>query len=98
MQDNLDIIYQWAVNNNMKWNDNKFQTMRIGKNNRMKEDTLLFTPKYDNVIEVKETIKDLRVLIDDDMRYNSQINSAISKANKKLGWVLRTFWTRSVDS
>ena len=77
--------------NNMIWIDSKFQMLRIGRKNELKKDTLSFTPKYNDIIEVKNTIKDLGVLIDDNMTYQSQMNKAISKANKKLGWVLRTF-------
>ena len=71
--------------------------LRIGRNEELKKDTLFFTPKYNDIIEVKTTIKDLGVLIDDNMTYQSQMNMAISKANKKLGWVLRTFRTRSIE-
>ena len=81
----------------MKWNEVKFQMMRFGKDTELKENTDFFTPEYEERIEEKNTIKDLGVLVDVDLRYSSQIMSAVSKARRKLGWVLRTFRTRSVQ-
>ena len=69
----------------------------MGKNCDLKDDTLLFTPNFAQVIDRKNTIKDLGVYIDDDLTYNSQLNSAISKANQKVFWVLRTFRTRKLE-
>ena len=62
----------------------------------LRENTKFFTPNYEELIDEKDTIKDLGVLIDFNLRYKSQIMSAISKARRKLGWVLRTLRTRSV--
>ena len=70
--------------------------MRLGKDEVFKQNTNFFTPNYEDMIEEKETIKDLGVLVDSKLWYGSQIMSAVSKARKKLGWVLRTFQTRSV--
>ena len=96
LQENLNNVYQWADTNNMRWNEVKFQIMRLGKDEELKENTKFFTPNYEELIDEKDTIKDLGVLVDSNLRYKSQIMSAVSKARRKLGWVLRTFRTRSV--
>ena len=70
--------------------------MRFGKDEDLKENTDFFTPNYEDRIEEKDTIKDLGVLVDVNLKYGSQIMSAASKARRKLGWVMRTFRTRSV--
>ena len=43
LQDNLDKIYLWERDNNMKFNGNKFQILRYGRNKKIKEDTCYFT-------------------------------------------------------
>ena len=43
--------------NNMRWNDGKFQVLRVGPNKNIKEDTLLFSPRYENIIDSKECMK-----------------------------------------
>ena len=80
----------------MRWNEVKFQMLRMGKNIELRDSTNFFTPNFEEMIEEKETIKDLGVLVDTDLRYSSQIMSAVSKARRKLGWVMRTFRTRSI--
>ena len=51
----------------------------------------------EDVIEEKIHIKDMGILVDTDLRYKEQIKSAVSKANKKASWILRTFSNRNVD-
>ena len=47
-------------------------------------------------MEAKPLIKDLGILVDDEVRYEEQLYKAVSKAKQKAGWVLRTFSTRDV--
>ena len=93
----LNQIYNWATENNMRWNDMKFGLMRFGKDQCIKEDTILFTPGFENVIDYKEIIKDLGIKIDPELSYETQIKNAVAKAQRKSGWVLRTFKTRTVE-
>ena len=93
-QQDLDQIYSWAHSNKMKWNNLKLQLLRLGPDNQLKEDTLLFSEFHDQVVVESQTVKDLGVLMDRDLSYKAQRESAISKANRKAGWVLRTFRTR----
>ena len=97
LQNNLDKIYSWACDNNMRWNNGKFQILRIGSNKELIEDTLLFSPDYENVIESKSFIKDLGILVDTDVRYCEQMDAAVRKSNKKISWIFRTFSTRNID-
>ena len=41
-QEKLNMVYKWAEDNNMLWNKLKFQLLRIGRNERLKDDTVLF--------------------------------------------------------
>ena len=96
-QQDLDQIYSWAHSNKMKWNNLKLQLLRLGPDNQLKEDTLLFSEYHDQVVVESQTVKDLGVLMDRDLSYKAQRESAINKANRKAGWVLRTFRTREQD-
>ena len=60
----------------------------------MKENTLIFSPKYQEIIERKEVIKDLGILVDQDINYKAQYDAALSKTRQKYSWVLRTFSSR----
>ena len=81
----------------MRWNRDKFQLLRVGPNREIKESTYLFTPDFEDVIEEKNYIKDLGILVDSELRYKEQMKLAVSKANKKASWILRTFGNRSVE-
>ena len=50
-----------------------------------------------NVIKEKEHIKNLGVIISDDLTWSKHITEVVSKATVMSGWVLRTFSTRDRD-
>ena len=81
----------------MNWNNHKFQQIRLGNNHNLKEDTLYFSPEMTNVIEVKEYVKDLGILVDDKVKYNHHLQKAIAKTRQKIGWITQTFKNRSVN-
>ena len=87
LQKVLDNIYEWATSNNMNWDDHKFQQIRLRKNHNLKEDTLYSLPEMTYVIEVKEYVKDLGILVDDKVKYNHQLQKAITKTRQKIGWI-----------
>ena len=96
-QSELNEIYTWATRNNMVWNKLKFQLLRLGKNSNITENTSLFTPDFQDIIERKECIKDLGIMVDDQVSYSIQKQKALMKAKQKIGWILRCFKTRSVS-
>ena len=56
LQEELDILYKWADENNMKFNGKKFQVVRYGKNENLKNETLYFTENTENIVERHETV------------------------------------------
>ena len=60
LQSDLQQIYQWTDDNNMELNDIKFELLRYGQNQLIKEQSSYTTPTG-KVIETKETVKDLGV-------------------------------------
>ena len=80
----------------MKWNASKFMALRMGANNSLREDILLFTPDFDTPIEETEEARDLGVTMDHCGTFRSQREKANAKTNQKAGWVLRVFRTREL--
>ena len=85
----------WAKENGMKFNGNKFQVMRYGPNESLKEDTMYFTEEMNEVIEQFETLRDLGVIVSDDATFDAHIDHVVKKVRQKTGWVLRTFYNRN---
>ena len=56
----------------------------------------IYKPERLQDIEPKPCIKDPGILIDCDMKYNSQLQRAVSKTNAKAVWILRTFDCRDI--
>ena len=57
LQDDLRTVYKWADTNNMKFNANKFELLRHGKEQEIKSSTTY--KSYDNSnIDDKEQIRD----------------------------------------
>ena len=44
-QDDLNTIYNWQQENNMLFNGNKFELLRYGTNEEIKESTIYLTPE-----------------------------------------------------
>ena len=96
LQEDLAAVFRWAGDNHMRWNDLKFQVLRLGTNHQIIEDTTLFSPDFGEVVEAKDTIKDLGILVDRQLSYVEQLYKAVNKTKQKAGWVLRTFSTRDI--
>ena len=95
LQDDLEELYLWASENNMKFNGSKFQLMRYGTNENIKEDTIYFTEDMSEVIDQSESVKDLGVIMNNKANFNDQVQKALKKARQKMGWILRTFNSRN---
>ena len=76
----------------MTFNDTKFNLMRYGTN----ED--LIQNKYNNpsgeVIKKEGTVKDLGVLMSDDLTFSDHIDKITTKCRKLVYWLFRVFNTR----
>ena len=58
-QENLDKLYKWEEENKMKFNGKKFQLLRYGTNDDLKNNTVYFTGHMEEVIEQFSSIRDL---------------------------------------
>ncbi len=93
LQNDLDVIYDWAEENNMSFNDTKFELIRYGKNCDIKNQTSYKTPKRTD-IEEKNMIKDLGIVMTDDAVFGTHIGQLVKKCRMQMGWILRVFSSR----
>ena len=96
LQDDLNKIYKWQDLNNMKFNSGKSEVIKYGKNNQLRNDFTYLTPNADNCIDETETVKDLGIMLDNDMKFTSHINKVVSTVNMKVGWIFRNFNSRDM--
>ena len=97
LQNDLDKLYTWAKDNNMVFNGTKFQVMRYGQDENLKNETMYFTEDTNNIIERFDTLRDLGVILTDNGNFESHIEHVVKKVRQKTGWVLRTFYTRRTE-
>ena len=92
MQEDLEKIYDWAKNNNMKFNGSKFELILYGELNI---DAPLFTQPNGLDIQQVETVRDLGVLMDKKLTFKPEISSVCLKSKRQAGWIMRVFKTRA---
>ena len=93
LQKDLNSIYQWASDNNMQFNCDKFECIRYGQN-RVLQAATSYKSNTDNVIKIKDTVMDLGVTMSSDATFKMHIMNTVTAANKMCGWILRTFKCR----
>ena len=94
LQDDLNRLYEWQEANNMLFNGKKFEILRYGKNEDLKNETNYFTPNFEDIIEEKDCLRDLGVLMSNTASFSNHVNQVCTKVNQKSGWILRTFRCR----
>ena len=92
LQEDLNKIYAWAEQNNMVFNESKFEVLRYGRNTTIKEVTQYRTKQ--GAIAMKNSLRDLGVVMDSEGTYSLHITSISETAKRMVGWILRTFSTR----
>ena len=97
VQEDLDKLFEWQTFNKMKFNGAKFQALRYGPNEDIKEDTIYFTENMEDIIQRVSSLRDLGIIISDDANFNEHIEKVVSKVRQKIGWMMRTFYTRRAD-
>ena len=80
----------------MLFNSNKFEMLRYGRQEDLKESTNYLTPDCEDLIEVKESLRDLGVIMNDKGTFTNHIKQVCAKVTQKSSWVLRTFQSRDL--
>lgn len=97
LQADIEKMYNWQNKNNMRFNGTKFQVLRYGTNNEVKENTEYFTDDMEDIIQQYSSLRDLGITMSDDAKFEQHIDNVARKVRKKMGWIFRTFNTRRVD-
>ena len=65
LQTDLDKIYKWSQQTNMSLNDDKFEGLQYGQNNKLKNDIIYKTPTG-RQIAMKDDLLDLGIVMSND--------------------------------
>jgi hypothetical protein len=93
LQKDLTSLYCWADDNNMRFNSAKFELIRYGTNEVLKEETR-YTSYDGSLIEAVADLRDLGVTMSNDACFTAHIAKITRSARNQLGWILRIFATR----
>ena len=96
-QDDLKELYKWQSENNMIFNGSKFEILRYGKNEDLKNTCNYLTPNAEDIIERKELLKDLGIKMNDKADFTDHVNFVITKVKQWADWILRSFRRRNPD-
>ena len=94
LQDDLDNIYQWAVTNNMSFNNSKFGLLRYSAGAPVE-----FTYCAADGAHITESasVTDLGIIMSSETRFKEQIAKTTKSARNQAGWIMRVFSTRDRD-
>ena len=92
LQKDLDIIYDWANKNLMKFNEGKFEQMSHGENKNIKIEP--YKTQSGNEIKIGETVKDLGITANSNLLFREHIDNIVTSSKIMSGILLRTFSTR----
>ena len=90
LQDDLNTLVEWSEKWQMKFNVDKCQVLHVGRNNSK----AIYEIKGKD-LEVVVEVKDLGVIVSDDMKVSKQCHKAAKKGNQVLGLIARTFSCKS---
>ena len=92
LQQDLDAIYAWTTTNNMQFNENKFEMLRHGQKQELKDIKIYTEARHE--ISAERNVKCLGVYLSEDCSFHHHIAEIVRRAKGMAGWVLRTFATR----
>ena len=96
LQDDLDKLCTWAIENNMAFNGSKFECIKYGPNLDLKANYHYSNPEVDTCIDDKSNLRDLDIQISKYATYDEHIGKVIKKAKQKTAWINRTFMRNDI--
>ena len=87
LQDDIHRVCDWASNSLLQLHPEKCVTMSVGTNRTGNTYTL----SGGQELQIVESEKDIGVVIDSKLKFQKHLSEKISKANKVLGLIWRTF-------
>ena len=101
LQDDLDAVGEWSVNNNMTLHEDKFEYIcHSAKNTKYLRHLPFISEFYQyktsmDILSPVQQLKDLGILVSQDLTWSTHIRSTCDKVRHKAYWVLSVFFTRS---
>ena len=95
LSNDLSSIYQWAIANNLEFNNSKFELMQYGNDDSLKL-TSAYKSSSDSSIDKVDKVSDLGVWLSSDASFKYHVDQVCSSAKKIISWIYRTFNSRSV--
>ena len=95
-QEDIVKLFKWGEDNNMKYNGDKFVAIRYGSNTQIKENTIYLTGDFEEVIEEKQSTRDLGIIMQNDATFNEHIEKVCKQVRQKTGWLYRSFYSRNM--
>ena len=91
IQQDISNLIKWSEKWNLYFNDSKCKVMHLGRNNPHSKYEIKHRNGDRHTLHECEEEKDLGIIFDYKLTFDSHINSAISKGNKILGLIRRSF-------
>ena len=108
LQEDLNMIKAWSRNNNMELNENKFElichrrkaTASSGLLSELPFMNEYFTYAATNNITIypSPSVRDLGVIVDPQLSWDSHISKITVNARRMLGWIFNVFLTRDKET
>ena len=94
LQADLQSVYDWAEEVNMKFNSSKFEWVRYTAS-KVAAPEFVYQGPDNSAIEQKDNLRDLGVRLSNNLSFSLQVETAVSSASQMVGWGLRTFRGRN---
>ena len=91
IQADLNTLQDWARQMCMRFHPDKCKTMHLGSHNPEVNYTMTTQDGEQHTLATTTEEKDLGIIVDNKLNFNSQVTAAVQKANKVLGLLRRTF-------
>ena len=97
LQSDLNAVFEWAMWNNATFNPDKFELIRYGPDEEIKNSTS-YLANNKAKIDCCQSVRDLGVYMSPDATFTDHITKTLKSANQKCGWILRVFKTRDKNA
>ena len=95
LQQDLDTIYKWQMQINLKFNADKFVLLQNGHCSDIKDRYNYLTPNCNNIISREESTKDLGLHMSENGKFSTNIASLIKEVRSITAWIFRVFQSRN---
>ena len=92
VQSDLTRLYEWARNNNMEFNAEKFEHLTFTQYPPLQP--LKYSTPTGTEMKFKETVNDLGITFSRSGKFQTHIAEMVRSAQRLSHWILRTFHTR----